>query len=205
MPMDIHPDIPHRDIVAVGASSGGVGALGALLAALPDLDAIVLIVLHRPANRASYLREILARKCAMPVEVAKHGALLRHGVCYIGEPSQHLTVRPDLHASLLPDHRYTTRNVDPLFTSLARHFGPRTIGVVLSGQLDDGTRGLDALKKAGGIALVQIPKEAKYPGMPSNAIKSDGSVDLIAPVSELAHEIVRLVEARPVPRLAASR
>jgi chemotaxis response regulator CheB len=202
--MDIHPEIPHRDIVAIGASSGGVEALGALLAALPDLGAIVLVVLHRPANRASYLREILARKCAMPVEVAKHGELLRHGVCYIGEPSQHLMVRPDLHASLLPDHRYTTRNVDPLFVSLARHFGPRSIGVILCGQLDDGTRGLEVLKKAGGIALVQSLKEAKYPGMPQSAIAGDGPIDLIAPVSELAHEIVRRVEEQTVPRMAAS-
>jgi chemotaxis response regulator CheB len=204
--MDLHPDIPHRDIVAIGASSGGIEALGALLSELPpDLDTVILIVLHRPANRASYLREILARKCAMPIEVAKHRQRLRHGVCYIGEPSQHLTVRPDLHADLLPDHRYTTRNIDPLFASLARHFGPRSIGVVLSGQLDDGTRGLVALKNAGGIALVQSPKEAAYAGMPRSAIEFDGPIDLIAPVSELAHEIVRLVEAPSTEPVAAIR
>ena len=95
----------------------------------------------------------------MPVVIARHGELLHHGVCYIAEPSQHLMVGPDPRADLLPDHRYTTRNIDQLFISLARHYGARTVGVVLSGQLDDGTRGLAAIKRAGGIALVQSPDE----------------------------------------------
>ena len=98
----------HPDIVAIGASSGGVEALQSLLAALSDLDAIVLVVLHRPANRTSALREILLRELRMPVVIARHGELLHHGVCYIAEP-QHLMVGPGLRADLLPDHRYTTR------------------------------------------------------------------------------------------------
>ena len=192
----------HPDIVAIGASSGGIEALQSLLEALPDLDAIVLVVLHRPANRASYLRDILLRNVHMPVVVPRHGELLHHGVCYIGEPSQHLMVGAALHADLLPDHRYTTRNIDQLFISLARHYGPRTIGVVLSGQLDDGTRGLAAIKKAGGIAMVQSPQEAAYPDMPRNAITYDGSVDLVAPIRDLAAEIVRLTRVAPAKRLA---
>ena len=173
------------DIVAIGASSGGIEALQSLLEALSDLDAIVLVVLHRPANRASYLLDILLRNVHMPVVVPRHGELLHHGVCYIGEPSQHLMVGAGLHADLLPDHRYTTRNIDQLFISLARHYGPRTIGVVLSGQLDDGTRGLAAIKKAGGIAMVQSPQEAAYPDMPRNAITYDGPADLVAPIRNL--------------------
>jgi hypothetical protein len=102
----------HPDIVAVGASSGGIEALQSLLAALSDLDAIVLVVLHRPAHRTSSLREILVRELRMPVVIARHGELLHHGVCYIAEPSQHLMVGPGLRADLLPDHRYTTRNID---------------------------------------------------------------------------------------------
>jgi chemotaxis response regulator CheB len=194
----------HTDIVAIGASSGGIDALQSLLAALSDLDAIVLVVLHRPANRISFLREILVRKSRMPVVIARHGELLRRGVCYIAEPSQHLMVGPGLRADLLPDHRYTTRNIDQLFISLARHYGARTIGVVLSGQLDDGTRGLAAIKKAGGIAMVQSPDEAAYPDMPRNAIKYDGPVDLVAPIPDLALEIIRLTKT-PAKRLASNR
>jgi two-component system, chemotaxis family, protein-glutamate methylesterase/glutaminase len=181
----------HPDIVAIGASSGGLEALQGLLAALSDLDAIVLVVFHRPANRTSSLREILREELRMPVVIARHGDLLHHGVCYIAEPSQNLMVGPGLRADLLPDHRYTTRNIDQPFISLARHYGARTIGVVL-GQLDDGTRGLTAIKKAGGMAMVQSPDEAAYPEMPRNAIKYNGRVDLAAPISDLAAEITRL-------------
>jgi len=193
----------HPDIVAIGASSGGVEALQSLLAVLSELDAIVLVVLHRPANRTSSLREILLRELRMPVVIARHGELLHRGVCYIAEPSQHLMVGPGLRADLLPDHRYTTRNIDQLFISLARHYGARTIGVVLSGQLDDGTRGLAAIKKAGGIAMVQSPDEAAYPEMPRNAIRYDGPVDLIAPISGLAAEITRLTGASTSRRAAS--
>ena len=195
----------HPDIVAIGASSGGIEALQSLLEGLSDLDAIVLVVLHRPANRLSYLRDILVRNVHMPVVVPKHGERLHHGVCYIGDPSLHLMVGAGLHADLLPDHRYTTRNIDQLFVSLARHYGPRTIGVVLSGQLDDGTRGLAAIKKAGGVTMVQTPDEAAYPDMPRNAIKYDGPVDLVACIPDLATEIVRLTGATPARRRALSR
>ena len=194
----------HPDIVAIGASSGGVEALQRLLAALSELDAIVLVVLHRPANRISFLREILVRKSRMSVVIARHGELLHRGVCYIAEPSQHLMVGPGLRTDPLPDHRYTTRNIDQLFISLARHYGARTIGVVLSGQLDDGTRGLAAIKKAGGIAMVQSPDEAAYPEMPRNAIRYDGPVDLIAPISGLAVEITRLTGTSASRRAASS-
>ena len=193
----------HPDIVAIGASSCGIEALQSLLAAISDLDAIVLVVLHRPANRTSFLREILMRELRMPVVIARHGELLHYGVCYIAEPSQHLMVGPGLRADLLPDHRYTTRNIDQLFISLAQHYGART-SVVLSGQLDDGARGLAAIKKAGGIAIVQSPDEAAYPDMPRNAIKYDGPVDLVAPIPDLASEIIRLTKT-PAKRLVSNR
>ena len=189
----------HPDIVAIGASSGEIEALQSLLAAISDLDAIVLVVLHRPANRTSFLREILMRELRMPVVIARHGELLHHGVCYIAE-----TFAASNGWTWLPDHRYTTRNIDQLFISLAQHYGARTIGVVLSGQLDDGTRGLAAIKKAGGIAMVQSPNEAAYPEMPRNAITYDGPVDLIAPTSDLAAEITRLTGTSASRRAASS-
>ena|SRR6516165_1696784 len=189
----------HPDIVAIGASSGEIEALQSLLAAISDLDAIVFVVLHRPANRTSFLREILMRELRMPVVIARHGELLHHGVCYIAE-----TFAASNGWTWLPDHRYTTRIIDQLFISLAQHYGARTIGVVLSGQLDDGTRGLAVIKKAGGIAMVQSPDEAAYPDMPRNAITYDGPVDLIAPTSDLAAEITRLTGTSASRRAASS-
>jgi two-component system, chemotaxis family, protein-glutamate methylesterase/glutaminase len=188
--------------VAIGASSGGIEALQCLL---EDLDAIVLVVLHRPANRASYLRDILVRKCHMPIVVARHGERLHHGVCYIGDPSQHLMVGP--RSPGRPVARSSIH--DPQYRSAVHFAGSalrsEDLGVVLSGRLDDGTRGLAAIKKAGGIAMVQSPDEAAYPEMPRNAIKYDGAVDLIAPISDLAAEIIRVTGTSASRRLASSR
>src|SRR5262249_41642294 len=81
LPIETAPMKGHPDIVAIGAPSGGIEALQTLLEALSDLDAIALVVLHRPANRASYLRDILLRHVNMPVVVPRHGERLHHGVC----------------------------------------------------------------------------------------------------------------------------
>jgi two-component system chemotaxis response regulator CheB len=93
----------------------------------------------------------------------------------------------------LPDHFYRTHNVDALFNSLARNAGSRTVGIILSGYLKDGTQGLKAIKEAGGMAFVQSPDEASHPDMPQNAIRHDGGIDLIAPLSKLADELVTIV------------
>ena len=136
--------------VAIGASGGeGLGDIRDLLQALPQpLDAVVMVVLHRPSDVISHLRAILARGCAMPVVVAEEAEALLPGTCYIGEPDGHLTlVARDLaHLLLGEGDRLRNRTVDTLFHSVACHAGPRVIGVVLSGALDDGSRGLAAIK-----------------------------------------------------------
>jgi two-component system chemotaxis response regulator CheB len=189
----------HPDIVAIGASAGGVYAIPKLLAQLPrDLPASVLVVLHRSTERASVLRRILANQSKLPVAIPHEGESLRYGTCYVGEPEQHLTVGPHGRLHFLADHFYRAHNIDALFWSLARHAGNRTIGVVLTGALKDGSFGLKAIKEAGGIALVQSPEEAYCREMPENAIKYDGPVDLIATIDGLACEICRLTACKPV-------
>jgi len=184
------------DVVAIGASAGGVEALSKLLHALPaDLPAAVLITLHRPVARESQLQQILARVSRLPVVVARQGERLLPGKCYLGSPSRHLTVGPGLVANLVHDGFYRGHNIDLLFSSLARNAGKRAIGVVLSGLLKDGSQGLVALKEVGGKALVQSPGEARFKDMPRSAIEFDGAVDKIGPVGELAHEICRLVHS----------
>jgi two-component system chemotaxis response regulator CheB len=112
-----------------------------LLHALPaNLPAVVLIVLHRPVERESQLQHIPARKSRLPVVVARQGEPLRRGKRYLGSSSRHLTVGPGLVANLVPDGIYRGHNIDLLFTSLDRNAGSRTIGIVLSGLLKDGTQ-----------------------------------------------------------------
>src|SRR5215813_12810303 len=164
-----------RDIVAIGASAGGVEAISPLLKNFPpNFRASVLVVLHRSPERISYLHNILSRNTKEHLVVPRDGDLIKPNICFVSPPDQHLMVGPGLRVRLLPDAFYRTHNIDALFTSLAQHAGSRAIGVILSGQLKDGTLGLSAIKQAGGVALVQSPSEAKYPEMAENAIRYVG-------------------------------
>jgi two-component system chemotaxis response regulator CheB len=182
--------------VVIGASgTKGLRDLTALLAALPHpLNAIVLVVLHRPAERPSLLADVLAQATKIPVRVARHGETLKPSVVYIGEPGQHLTLF-DRHAKLVPHEAVIHRNrtVDLLFESAAIQAGPRVIGVVLSGSLDDGSRGLEAIHDHGGITMVVTPDRGRAPGMPENAIDFDGPINVIGSASLIAAAIGALV------------
>lgn len=163
------------DIVAIGASAGGVEAVTGLLAPLlRDLRASVLVVLHRQPLEVSHLAQVLAHTTKLHVSVGAHGDRLRHGHCIIGKPDRHLLVGPYLHLQLLPNGFYRAQKFDALFWLLALHAGRRTIGVILSGTLKDRTLGLKAIKDAGGVALVQSPEEAELTDVPLNAIDYDG-------------------------------
>jgi two-component system chemotaxis response regulator CheB len=104
-----------------------------------------------------------------------------------------LTVTPLDRIHLVADGLYRAKGIDLLLQSLARTAGHRTVAVLLSGMLRDGTEGLSAIKAAGGIALVQSPSEAQYPDMPRNALELDGAVDFVGPAGALADEICRRV------------
>lgn len=165
-----------------------------LLAALPaQLNAVVLVCLHRPVERESELAKILARKTRLPIFIPRQGEILRPGACYLGRPRAHLTVDPGLVAHFVNDGFYRVHNIDLLFSSLARSAGPSAIGVLLSGLLSDGVEGLRAIKSTGGRALVQSPSSAEFDELPRNALAHDGQIDKVADVEELSAEIVRLV------------
>ena len=154
----------------------------------------MLVVLHRPGDQVSYLREVLASKSRMVVE-AIHGQELLVATCYLGQPSEHLEVDELVHGKLLSDPRMSRRGrtIDDLFGSLARHAGPRTIGVILSGALREGAKGLAEIKQAGGITMVQSPEDAEFESMPKSAIAYDRLIDVIAPTTELARAIEHYV------------
>lgn len=178
-------------IVAVGASGPeGLQDLQALLRAWPDLDAVVMIVLHRPWNEISRLREILQRSTGMPVIIADEDERLRPGHVYIGEPARHLTLIARTTGTLSPDpaRMHRNRTVDLLFNSLAAFAGSRIIGIVLAGSLDDGARGLAAIKKAGGCTMVVTPSKPP-PSMPESAITYDGPIDVIGDIQMLAQAV----------------
>jgi two-component system, chemotaxis family, protein-glutamate methylesterase/glutaminase len=184
------------DIVVVGASAGGVGAVRLLLSRLrPDIPAAVFVVVHTAADGPGLLPAVLGRGTPLTVVTAEDGAVIRSGYVYVAPPDYHLLV-DGRHVRLShgpKEHRFRP-SVDALFRTAAAHYGPRTIGVVLSGHMADGTHGLTQIKDAGGVTIVQDPDEAEVPSMPLHAMRQ--GVDYVLPVQEMARVITGLLMNR---------
>jgi two-component system chemotaxis response regulator CheB len=179
--------------MVVGASAGGVEALTQLVAALPaDFPASLFIVLHVSPHSATVLPQILSRRGALPALHPRDKEPIRTGTIYVAPPDRHLVLRRG-HVRLTrgPSENGHRPAVDPLFRTAARSYGSRVVGVVLSGSLDDGTAGLLAIKERGGLAIVQSPDEALYPGMPRSALELV-DVDYCVTIAEMAPLLVRL-------------
>jgi two-component system, chemotaxis family, protein-glutamate methylesterase/glutaminase len=184
-----------RDVVVVGASAGGVAALQMLVAGLPrDFPASVLVVLHLSPHTPSLLHEVLARVSALPVTAAKDGEVMAPGHVYVATADRHLVIQPEgrMRMTRGPRENRSRPAVDTLFRSAAYFSGPRVIGIVLSGTLDDGTAGLWAIKDRGGLALVQSPDDAQYPSMPQSALRHV-AVDYTLPVADMPALLSNLV------------
>jgi two-component system, chemotaxis family, protein-glutamate methylesterase/glutaminase len=178
-----------------------------LVADLPaDLPASVFVVHHFPAQSVSVLPSILNRAGPLPASQPADGEPIVPGRIYVARPDRHMVLRRDrIRLTLGPREHGHRPALDPLFRSAARHFGPRVIGVVLSGTLDDGTTGLLAIKQAGGQAVVQDPEQAAFPGMPVSAIQHV-PVDHVVGPAELGPLLTRLVrESVPVPTAVGAR
>src|SRR5689334_2215146 len=180
------------NVVVVGASAGGVNSLMQLVSGFPaGLDAAIAVALHVPEESPSALPSILSRSGPLMASHAKDGEPLLHGRIYVARPGRHLLVKRKIIRSVNgPNENGHRPAIDPLFRSAGRAHGRRTIGVVLSGSLDDGTAGLFAIKQQGGAALVQDPTDALFSDMPENAIEHV-AVDFVGDVPALALEIVK--------------
>lgn len=175
----------HRDIVVIAASRGALPVLRALVSRLPaDLDAAICIVLHIGRHR-SVLPDLLARWGSLTATHPTHGEALQRGRIYVAPPDRHMILR-DGTVRLLDTaaENFARPAADPLFRSAAIEYRTRVVGVVLSGDLDDGAAGLAAVRARGGYGLVQRPDDCEAPSMPRSAIAA-GGVDAIAPLAQL--------------------
>jgi two-component system, chemotaxis family, protein-glutamate methylesterase/glutaminase len=179
-------------IIVIGASSGGLDALRGLLAGLsPQLPAAVLAVIHIGAFEAQ-LPDFFRGRSGLPVHYGRDGEPIMPGNLYLAPPDRHLVVTPgQMHLSHGPRENFSRPAVDPLFRSAAQAYGPLAIGVILTGNLSDGTAGLWELKQRGGIAIVQDPEEAESPSMPRSALQHV-EVDYRLPLEDIAGLIERL-------------
>ncbi len=185
--------MPRRDIVVIGASAGGVSALIDLVATLPaDLPAAIFVVMHVPPFTESRLPDILSRAGPLPALPAHDGDVILPGRILVAPPDRHLVVRSGRVALTRgPRENHSRPAIDPLFRSVARVYGSRVVGVVLSGALYDGSAGLLAIAGRNGVTVVQDPDEAAVAGMPRSAI---GMVDVehVLPAREIGPLIERL-------------
>lgn len=184
----------NRDIIVIGGSAGATGPLKQILARLPaSLPASVFIVLHIPAQGIGILSTVASAAGKLPVRQAESGMVIEPGHVYLAAPDHHLLLLEN-HVMLGrgPRENMVRPAIDPLFRSAALHYGPRVIGVVLSGLLSDGADGLSAIKRCGGFALVQDPSDAVADEMPRSALEAT-TVDLCVPGAKLGDVLSDLV------------
>ena len=189
----------NRDVAVLAASAGGLEALRAVLGGLPpDHEGVVLVVLHMAPAGGSTVADILDRSGPLPAREAVDGEALEPGRVYVCKADHHLLVA-DGHVLVRkgPKENGHRPAADPLFRSVARYHGPRAVGVVLSGTLSDGTSGLYAVRRAGGVAVVQSPEDALFEGMPTSALEQVGA-DHVLTAAEIGPLLGRLA-LEPAP------
>lgn len=188
----------------MGASAGGVEALQEIVQQLPrSFPGAVFIVCHTAPVRPGRLPEVLRAVSHLPVEYATHGEAMKMGEIRIAPPDRHLLLEGEsVLVTRGPKHNRVRPAVDPLFRTAAKEHGPRVVGVVLTGLLDDGAAGLLAIKREGGLAVVQDPKDARFPDMPSNALAAT-RVDYCVPLRAMGPLLVKLAGERVTGQRAA--
>lgn len=186
------------EAIAIGASTGGPNALATLLSALPaDFSVPIVVVQHMPPLFTKLMAERLATKCQLPVTEAVAGEILRSGTISIAPGDFHLVVRREGNLVRLvtnqdPPENSCRPSVDVLFYSIAQVYGAKSLGLVLTGMGQDGLRGCQEIRSAGGRVFVQDKESSVVWGMPG-AVASAGLADCLLPLGQIAEEIIRQV------------
>jgi two-component system, chemotaxis family, protein-glutamate methylesterase/glutaminase len=183
-------------VVGIGASAGGVDALIGVVRDLPpDFGAAICVVLHVPSSGRSLLASILGRHTRLTVAEARDGQKLRPGHIYVAPNDRHLTVSGSrVQLDRGPKENGVRPAVDVLFRTVAAACGPRSIAVVLSGALGDGSAGAVAVHHAGGAVIAQNPEEATVASMPESAIRAVGDAVTVLDAAAIGPRLARMIE-----------
>lgn len=192
-----------RNIIVIGASSGGLEALKKIVQNLPrNLDASVFVVWHMSPDLRGILPEILNKLNTIPAANARDNEAIEPNRIFVAPPDHHLLIEEGrVRVTRGPKENRFRPAVDPLFRSAAYVYGSRVIGIVLSGGLDDGTAGLWRIKFNGGLAIVQDPSDAEVTSMPESALR-EVQVDYCIPADEMAGLLITLVKETVIPNPA---
>lgn len=189
-----------KNLVAIGASAGGISAINKVLSELPkDLDASVIAVLHlSQKSSAINIADYFKKNTSLPCQVAENDTTIERGHIYLAPENFHILAKDStISINNGPrEHRYRP-SIDVLFRSVAVNYRSRAIGIILSGMLDDGTSGMLAIKKCGGICIVQEPSEAEYYQMPQNVVERV-PVDYQVPLDKIADTLKKIL-SEPLP------
>jgi two-component system chemotaxis response regulator CheB len=191
------------ELVIIGASWGGLHAVGEVLRGLPgDFPAPVIVVQHRAADTRDMLAGLLDRRGPLPVREAEDKAELAAGTILVAPPGYHVMVeRGHVALSTEGEVRFSRPSIDVALETAALEYGPALVGVVLTGANDDGAHGLAEVRRHGGTAIVQDPATAERATMPAAAIAS-ARPQAVLRLDEIAPLLVRL--ARPGPAAVGS-
>jgi two-component system chemotaxis response regulator CheB len=189
----INPEGLVRDVIVVGASAGGIRAVGEVISGFPaEFSGFIGIVIHRGDRSRSDWSDILGRTTRLRVVEPRDGELLARGTAYVAPSDRHMTFTAgSITLDYGPKEHRTRPAIDPLFRSVAVNFGTRVVGVVLTGGGTDGTEGVVAISRAGGISLAQRASEADVTSMPESAIHGD-HIRAVLPLAEMSDTLLRL-------------
>ena len=183
----------YYDVVALGASAGGLNALSQVLKVLPKaFPSSIVVVQHVSPGHKSWIANLLGRSTQLTVKQAEHGEIMLPATVYIAPPDEHLLVGPGkvqlAHSQLV---HFSRPSIDLLFESVAGTYGSRSIGVILSGSGKDGAAGIRTIKDAGGVTIAQTPDKAEFRHMPEAAIET-GCIDFVLPLEKIGDKLAEI-------------
>lgn len=184
--------LKEENIIVIGASAGGLSAVNKLIGTFPEeIDAAIFIVIHlAKESRTEIMLRQIQQFTSLSCVIPKDGDAINVGTVYLAPADHHiLIVKDKILISHGPYENHWRPAIDVLFRSAAASYGGCVTGIILTGMLDDGTSGMEAIQKSGGVTIVQDPEEAEFNDMPSNVLRQL-NVDHILPIKSMAAVLI---------------